>query len=339
MLARLRLPAGRDVHAVVRMELFVVFAVSTILGTRAFLALSGYPQIGGDGLHIAHMLWGGLLMMIAFALVLGFVQPRMKDVGAIVGGAGFGLFIDEVGKFVTSDNDYFFQPSFAIMYLVFVGMVFGVRYVFARSIDDASTQLANAAAIASAGPLRGLHAAERTEAQELVDEIRASGRSDVRLTDAVQELIDASPAMERGRWYTGVREIVVRLASYVLSRKRTFTIVCVILGYQVVDAVSDFVRSIIDGGLGDLDTAGTIKLIAGLAVGAVIAVGFIAWRGDRLRGLRVLRAGVLLNILVLQVFQFHVNQLDAIPGVVINVAAWVTLNYQISHHERTEAHT
>ncbi len=44
---------------------FVVSAVSAILVTRAYLALTGYPQVGGDGgLHIAHVLPGGPLMLV-----------------------------------------------------------------------------------------------------------------------------------------------------------------------------------------------------------------------------------------------------------------------------------
>ena len=45
-------------------ELLLVISVTTILINRAFLALTGYPKIAFGSFHIAHMLWGGLLMLV-----------------------------------------------------------------------------------------------------------------------------------------------------------------------------------------------------------------------------------------------------------------------------------
>ncbi|CAN5799586.1 hypothetical protein BH23GEM9_BH23GEM9_16340 [soil metagenome] len=101
-------------------ENFLISAVAAILSIRVFLYLSGYPTVGGESLHIAHMLWGGLLMLVALLMLLGFLGKPVKSAAAVIGGAGWGTFIDELGKFLTHDNDYFFEPTFALIYVSFV---------------------------------------------------------------------------------------------------------------------------------------------------------------------------------------------------------------------------
>src|SRR5512143_3063999 len=74
------------------------FATSVVI-TRVFLQLTGFPKIGGDsGLHIAHLLWGGLLLFIATLLPMIYANQWIYPLMAILAGAGVGLFIDEVGK-------------------------------------------------------------------------------------------------------------------------------------------------------------------------------------------------------------------------------------------------
>jgi len=93
------------------------FSVSV---TRLFLALTGYPQIGGGELHISHVLWGGLLLFIAAMLPLLVANRWVYRVTAILAGVGIGLFIDEVGKFMTASYDYFFTPAAPIIYAFFL---------------------------------------------------------------------------------------------------------------------------------------------------------------------------------------------------------------------------
>jgi len=90
---------------------FGATVIATVIGVRLFLQLTGYPQLGGGMLHIAHLLWGGLALFVAVLLVLIWDNPGAMSSAAVLSGVGIGLFIDEVGKFITRGNDYFYPPA------------------------------------------------------------------------------------------------------------------------------------------------------------------------------------------------------------------------------------
>src|SRR5436309_11973067 len=89
----------RNRRSSVLLERFLIASVTSVLVIRFYLAATGYPQLGGGGLHISHLLWGGLDMLIALVLSLAFLGRRMQSIVALLGGIGFGTFIDELGKF------------------------------------------------------------------------------------------------------------------------------------------------------------------------------------------------------------------------------------------------
>jgi len=97
----------------------ISFACS-VIATRLFLSLTDYPSIGNGHLHIAHVLWGGLLLFSAAILPLIFSNRWIYSLISILAGGGLGLFIDEVGKFITQSNDYFYPPAMPIIYASFL---------------------------------------------------------------------------------------------------------------------------------------------------------------------------------------------------------------------------
>ena len=77
-------------------------------------------------------------MMIALAILLSLLGRRARQVAAMVGGVGFGFFIDELGKFITADNNYFFKPAAGLIYLIFIGLYLGSRaYQRHRGLNEA----------------------------------------------------------------------------------------------------------------------------------------------------------------------------------------------------------
>jgi hypothetical protein len=124
----------------------VSFAIA-VVGTRWYLQATGYPQIGGGELHIAHMLWGGLLLIVAAVLGLVLEAAWVPTIAAILTGVGTGLFVDEVGKFITASNDYFYPLAAPLIYGLLLAFV--LVFVMIRHRDDATPAVGQPRRLAS----------------------------------------------------------------------------------------------------------------------------------------------------------------------------------------------
>jgi hypothetical protein len=120
----------RDIESGALIENFLVSSVSSLLIIRLYLSLTGFPKIGGGDFHIAHMLFGGFIMMFSLLGLLVFLNREAKYIASVTGGIGFGAFIDELGKFITNDNNYFYEPTVAIIYVIFICL-----YLISRAVE------------------------------------------------------------------------------------------------------------------------------------------------------------------------------------------------------------
>src|SRR6266702_4616336 len=93
----------RNIEATSYRENFLVSAVVSVFALRIFLHVTHYPQLGGGNYHIAHILWGGFFMMAAILILLSYLSEKTAVIASVLGGIGFGAFIDELGKFITSN--------------------------------------------------------------------------------------------------------------------------------------------------------------------------------------------------------------------------------------------
>jgi hypothetical protein len=137
---RLRKPVERESAEFYLFLVLLSFAASISL-TRLFLELTGYPQLGNQTLHIAHVLWGGLLLFISALLMLIYANRWVYRLGAVLTGVGMGLFMDEVGKFITQTNDYFYPPAASIIYAFFLLVVMYYMEVRRPKRRDARLEL------------------------------------------------------------------------------------------------------------------------------------------------------------------------------------------------------
>ena len=121
------------------MLLTLVSFATSVTVTRLFLSLTGYPQIGKGELHIAHVLWGGLLLYVGALIPLLFSNKGVYTFASILTGIGIGLFIDEVGKFITQSNNYFFPLAAPIIYVFFLLSIMALLHIRSTIYKDRYT--------------------------------------------------------------------------------------------------------------------------------------------------------------------------------------------------------
>ena len=317
-------------------ELMLVVAVATVLVIRFILELSGYPQLGGDGLHIAHVLYGGLMMIGALIILFTFLNISVRWGAAFVGGVGFGFFIDEVGKFISNDVNYFFEPAVAVMYVVFI-LLFFALYTIRRARLQPHDALANAL---------GLLREERDgtlDAETQRDILGLLERADQAdpLVPVLRDRVLATPTRSRraltpyARWRAGMAEWYRGVA----ERSWFSTLVLVLVIVFGIGALGVALSPITEGAGVDgqnEDIASWVQAASSGATAVLIGVGLVLRRRSRVRAYRWFKAGIMVSLLITQVFVFYHDQFSALVGVIYSLLLYAGLSYMITREEIRE---
>jgi hypothetical protein len=328
----------RDADGGAHAERFLVSAVATVLLIRAFLAATGYPQLGGGRLHIAHMLWGGLAMGVALLAALLSLNRQAKPFAAVAGGIGFGFFIDELGKFVTRDYDYFYQPAVALIYIVFVCFFLSLRLVFNRSPLSDDERLANALTIMKDMAIEDLDENEKAQATALLDRCDPKDPRVALLRGFLDRLaVVAAPAPNA---YQRARLWIIARADRLITRP---------LFPSMVTGV--FIAQAIAGVIWAVGTARVLwtlyrepmaqrHLDVGFMEWATIAStllsALLVWYGaacllrSRARAYVAYRRALLVAVFLTQFFVFYDSQLLGLVGLSVNLVQLGAVRYLLS---------
>ncbi len=293
-----------------RFEAFLFSAVASVLLTRAFLAVAGYPQVGGSGgLHIAHVLWGGLLMAVGVVMMLVGMGSHNRLRAAVVAGIGFGLFIDEIGKFLTKTVDYFYQPAVAIMYVVFVAFYLVVRELLRLRRLTTGRRLAVAATALADQSLGELDEIHRRSALALIEDLPESAAVAIRAA-----LLDAPVCNSRFEHrMTAWRDRLVAATARMSARRGVRIFGLCIVGFEIVITLFAALVSFTETPQIPPSASDTGALLSSIASGIVMSIGVVLLvRGHRIAGLRSLAAGLTIDLLVTTVFQFAATQFVAL---------------------------
>jgi len=323
----------RNVDAGDLLELFLVYSVAAILGIRIYLQLTGYPQVGGGGLHIAHMLWGGLLMLITIVTLVAFLGKSVVRLGAILGGLGFGIFIDELGKFVTSDNNYFFRPTFALLYMIFIALFLAFRTIERRKTLTQAEALINALDIVKELVRHDLDPKEKQQALALLAQ---SDQSNPIVSSLQSTLEHATPVPNKlpdptvrfARWAHHLYIRVISLSWFASALIVLFVLLALGDLINVISAVTSDPH--FRPGAPNLSFVDWADMIFSATFAALVATGIAALRSSRILAYQWFRRAMLVSIFLSQVFSFYSEQLMAIIGLIVNLLLLGALNYTIS---------
>ncbi len=332
-------PLTRNIDARAYLDAFLVSAAASIMLLRLGLHLTNYPQIGGAKYHIAHVLWGGMLMLAAFILNFAFLGRHLQKMVAVLGGVGFGIFIDEIGKFITRDVNYFFQPAVGIIYAVFVALYILVGYLTRSQKYTSDEYQLNALRRLEEAVHKDMDVHERAATRKLLSRARQSDVLTQKLHDLLYEVplsasADPGPIMRirtsLARWYERMwsarsSRTVVRL--FFAVQMLVFLVAVVSAAYSNLDDVRDFFVGRADYGhslvLGQLTST----------IAAVICtvVGLVWIKQSRYHALQWFRRATLINLLLTEFFLFSRIQLGAIPSFIFNLILYILLDLVVSY--------
>lgn len=332
----------RNIRARDQLELFLLSAASCLLLVRFYLHLTGYPQIGSGGLHIAHMLWGGALMLVALALALSFLGARVQRVVAIIGGAGFGIFIDELGKFITHDNNYFYQPAIGLIYAIFIVLYLTFNFLSRTLPHSSRTYQLNALSQLEEAIVQDMDPTEKKRVHDLLAE---ADQTDP-ITKQLQKLLGSirtAPATKPG----SIKRIIVWLDRKYEAFWRRRDSELLVRAFFLLQILL-FMTAVISNVYANLD--GLLELFGGetpfstwLAIGQLISVGvagiFVGWGvlllpKSHMRAYEQFRRATLVNIFLTQFFTFSRIEFGALPGFFFNIVLLGVIGYAIRQEQR-----
>jgi hypothetical protein len=329
----------RNVEFTQLFDTFLITAISTILVIRFYLKVTGYPVIGGSTLHISHLLPGTLFMLAALIILLAAVNRGARGFAAFLAGLGFGLAWDELGKFITRDNNYFFHATPGLIYITFIVLYLIVRYFGQRRFTQ-NDYMANVLDLLKDATINDLDAREYEHAKQLMAHVSPRHL----LYAPTKEMLESvKPTPVRQPSVLDKSIFIIKQPLLKLSRQEFFPrlVISVALVYGFISLIgalaflagaslpdTHHVNAFLQGDESDL-----IGGLAALASAVLAAAGSYWYFADRVRrAYRLFEQSLLVNIFIGQVVLFFKSQ--AVALIWLAVTLLLLINLELLGSER-----
>lgn len=319
------------------LESFLISAISSVIFIRFYLSITNYPQIGNTTFHIAHLLWGGFFMLASIIMLLTYLNKSTMYISAILGGIGFGAFIDELGKYITRDNNYFYKPAIALIYIIFVLLFLLFRHLEKRTKLTKKEYLVNTFEFLQEAVSQDLDVEEKKKTLHLLRKCDP-GNPIVQVLKDVFSRIDLVPAPEPG-FYAVFKNILRRYYYFLLRNKwfnRSIALFFIIKSFIDIFGITLIIFSLWNNRIGDSTFLGNEsihrwgELLSSTVAGIFTIVGAMQIYRSRLFSYKMFYRSLLVSIFFTQYFVFYREQFSAIILLFFNILLLVGLRYMIS---------
>ncbi|HEX8924008.1 MAG TPA: hypothetical protein VF828_04725 [Patescibacteria group bacterium] len=324
---------------------FMQWGLLSLLGTRLFLTLAGNPAIIFREWHIAHVLWGGLFMAIGAIIMMAFHGDRARRLGIVYSGLGWGLFIDEIGKYLTVNNDYHFPLAIIFIYISFVVIFLVYRRLSTLAPKDPRTLLYQAINQIEEIAENDLEVKEKKALLAKLDIVikRGSLENKKIAAELRKMIVNIEPiADKREKWNIRAWRIL-RASFYNLFLKRRWVVnlLAVVAVAYIISSVVDIIyvlprfrnNELLTIFYEDINLATKtdvtmfyLKNIFDLAASALFVVGiYFVMRKKRIKGINFFQYGLLINIFLASLFKFYFEQFSGVFGLGFSIAVYYGL--------------
>lgn len=315
----------------------MVWGVVSLLGVRLYLSLMDWPIVGGKVWHIAHILWGGLGMLIGGLVNFLFYGKRAKKISATITGLGLGLFMDEAGKFLSRDNDYFFQPAVMVMYVLFVILFLIYKYAERHQIKSEATLLHSILEDFEDIIREDLTKKEKEKIIERIEKLsKSENKIYLKVYDGLKSIVenvDVKESKKNNKLALNYGNSKGWLIRKVLNKRYFKATLLLFAGIYVIRWIYDAGvvmltdQKLFDVFLGDYNYFlsvdgwflgakvvfdGITAILLGLGIQAMLF-------GKRKRALLMFEYGILVNIFLSSVFRFYFEQFAGLVDLVIDI--------------------
>lgn len=326
---------------------FSIWAIVSLFATRLFLEIFNNPVIGRGNWHIAHVLFGGLFMLIGIIIFIIFYGKKSIRYASIFAGIGWGMFIDELGKYITSDNNYWFRPAIIFIYISFVFLFILYRLLEKKTRQSRSSLwhelLEDCQEIFN-------NDLEKNEKKELLQKIKKYERlipspAEKKILSDLKQLVISIIPIQNKRIFDPAKIIASSLHfSYnrFFKKKLIFYGLIVYSFWYTVDKLYDMLRLLFDTNKiilieeyyrhydffskADVYMI-SIKFIIEVFVAGLFTFGLYFWlRKKTVKGIQFFQLGLLVNIFIGSILKFYFEQFSGVLTLILALILWSWLD-------------